>query len=667
MSRAAAVAAALPLVATYFARRETLALETVPRLATSVQQLRPDTESADPVLAALRLRVALVAGRRLASLLRRVVAAANFRYERVRDEHAGQLHGRLDVVRYVRERGRRTVPRRYPVRDLRRSSVTPENVLAAFALRWVLRELDTATAVVAPPPSGPEARAAAAVRDELTRVGTNDVLRDATQAADQVYRRDDLPKLLDTVDARIRAGHVARPAGYGALADWVRQSLLGRPLAEPGDLEAAFYGPEFDPKLFELWCLANLGEALSRVFGEPRERPSHLLDRGADALYVWEAGADLVELFFQPSLERLTGRRTQWRHSDGDRSFRGIPDLGVRCRHVDGTQDVVLIDAKLRRRSGLPSEEIYKLLGYFANAEGLPVRLGGIVFHDPAGYNPSGSARRHSLVEQPEDSRGLVEAVGVDPSDASGSPEAFAVLVSLVLQATGVPRDRAESVAMPDTSRGPHDDPDAHEDERRASRAQELAVAQLQALGGRLPASMLEATAAHLRTVLGDAWPRLGPDVRRMVVTAVHFGDTAPDGADLAGPVLGLCAPLERLLRDRLADPALLHIRYRPGCDPRRWTLGTLLMHLEEAVARRPTGPAPRALRRFLADARVPSRTLATLLPELDRLRTRHRNKAAHQGLVERPEWAEVYRTVLAADQALLPRLVTLLPPPSLP
>jgi hypothetical protein len=34
---------------------------------------------------------------------------------------------------------------------------------------------------------------------------------------------------------------------------------------------------------------------------------------------------------------------------------------------------------------------------------------------------------------------------------------------------------------------------------------------------------------------------------------------------------------------------------------------------------------------------------------------------------VERPQWTEVYRTVLAADEALLPRLVTLLPPPSVP
>jgi len=661
-SRAAAVAAALPLVATYFVRRGTLALEAVPRLAALTEQtLRRGTRADDPVLAALRLRVALVAGGRLLDLLRKVVASANFRYERVRDEHVGHLHGQLDVVRYVKERGRRTVPRRYPVRDLRRSSVTPENVLAAFALLWFLQELDTATAVVAPPHDSPEAQATTAIRADLKRIGTNHVLRGAETAAKQVRRRESLPALLDTVEARIRAGHVTRPTAYLALTGWVRQSLLGRPLAEPGDLEAVFYGPEFDDRLFELWCLAKTGEALTIMFGEPRERPAHLLDRSPDPLYVWEAGADLVDVFFQPSLERLTGHRNRWRYRDGGRSFRAFPDVGVRCRHVDGSQDVVLLDAKLRRRAGPPSEEIYKLLGYFANTDGFPVCLGGIVFHDPTGYTSPRGARRYSLVERPEDSRGHVEAVGVDPGDTAGTADAFAVLAGLVLEATGLSRDEAESTAIPGASREP-EDPEADEDEQRGSRVQELAVAQLHALAGRLPASMLDATAAHLRTVLGEAWPLLGSGVRRMVVTAVHFGDTAPDGADLAGPVLGLCAPLERLLRDRLAEPALSRLHDRPGCNPARWTLGTLLVRLEEATTDRPSGPASQALRRYLADARVQAGALAALLPELDRLRTRHRNKAAHQGLVERPQWAEVYRTVLAADQALLPRLVTLLP-----
>ena len=100
--------------------------------------------------------------------------------------------------------------------------------------------------------------------------------------------------------------------------------------------------------------------------------------------------------------------------------------------------------------------------------------------------------------------------------------------------------------------------------------------------------------------MLGDAWSSLDPGVKRMVVTAVHFGDTAPEGADFAGPVLGLCAPVERLLRDRLARPALAAIRNRSGCDPDRWTLGTLLGRLSQALDDGPRGPAAAELRRYL-------------------------------------------------------------------
>jgi hypothetical protein len=41
-------------------------------------------------------------------------------------------------------------------------------------------------------------------------------------------------------------------------------------------------------------------------------------------------------------------------------------------------------------------------------------------------------------------------------------------------------------------------------------------------------------------------------------------------------------------------------------------------MRIEEAVSSHPTGPAAQAQRRFLANEGVPSRTLATLLPELN-------------------------------------------------
>lgn len=662
--REAAVAAALPLVATYFRRSSPFGLRAVRRIGAGARSTPDRIETdVDPVLAALRLRVALVAGDRLIAVLRNVVSSANFRYEQIRDEHVGHLRGRLDTVRYLRERGRRTVPRRYPVRNLRRSSVTPENVLAAAALRWLIRELDTSVAIVAPPATGAETQKAAAVRADLIRLGSHVVLRDANHTAEQVRRRERLPALLDNVEARIRAGHVSRPDKYRKLTAWIRQSVLAQPLAQSGDIEAAFYGPDFDDKLFELWCLTKTAEALTVALGEPNTRNANLLVRRPAPLFAWDAGADRVELYFQPSLANLSGKTGRWCYHPTGEAFRGFPDIGARCRHVDGSTDIVLIDAKLRRRNRrAPAEEIYKMLGYLNNVEGLKIRLGGIVFHDPRGfYQPTGP-RQYTLIEQSDGTRGQVEAVAVDPTDLTGTSAAFALLAALVLQATGIDSEQARAVAIRKTQPA-HQDSDANEEERHSDRAQQLAVMQLQALAGRVPAAVLDATAGHLRTVLDGAWSSLGSAVKRMVVTAVHFGDTAPEGADLAGPVLGLCAPVERLLRDRLAQPALAEIRNQSGCDPDRWTLGTLLARLSQALDDGPRGPAAAELRQYLDSTGAALSPIEALLPALDTLRSRHRNRAAHQGLLDRPQWVEVYRTVVLADHALLPMLAAALPP----
>lgn len=656
-SRAAALAAALPFVATYFVRSDDLQLRPA-----AVLGARPAAVAGrvfpidDLVLIALRLRAALFAGRQLAEILRAVLRNANFRYELVRDEHVGHLHGRLDVPRYLQARGRRAVPRRYPVVDAQRSSATPENVLAAFALRWLVADLDACLLRLRLPADTPEARAAEQVRADLVRLDTHPILRRATTDAAAVTRRETVGRLLDTVEARIRAGHVTRAGGYERLTGWVRRAVADEPLAEPGDLAADFYGPGFDEKLFELWCLAQLAAALTRLLGPERHRaPHHLVRDTQTPLFVWEAGADMVELYFQPSLDTLTGAPNRWRYQPSGHRLRGYPDLGIRCRHVDGSAEVVLLDAKLRRRTSAHGQEIYKLLGYVANA-GSPVRFGGLIFHEPHGFHGPDGEHHTELERDPTDDPGHLDLIAVDPGDTTGSVDAFAILARLVVTATGVPAEQVAAVAT-----AGDDDPDASETERNASRAQAIAVAQLQTMAGQLPQAMLDTTAANLRALLEGSWQRLGDGVQRMVISAVHFGVTAPEGADLAGPVLGLCSPLERLLRDRLAAPALASILNRRGCDPARWTLGTLLARLDEAL-RNPAGPVTRALERHITAREIDPQLLLPLIDELDHLRSRHRNKAAHQGLIERSQWGEVYRLVLRADRALLPRLVTLLP-----
>lgn len=652
-SRFAALSAALPFVATYFVRSDHLRLQPAAVVGTHpVNVPGQPRQAVDPVLAALRLRAALVSGRQLTEVLGVVLRNANFRYEQVRDVHVGHLHGRLDVSRYLQQRGRRSLPRHYPVVDLQRSRVTPENVLAAFALHWLVAELDVCLLLLDQTTDTPEGRTAAQTRADLVRLGTHPTFRAAAVEAARAAQRETVGELLDRVEARLRAGHVTRAGGYEQLVGWVHRAMSGEPELAEGDLAAAFYGPGFDDKLFELWSLSQLAAAISRLLGPPRYAAPHLLQRDTRApLFIWDAGADAVELFFQPALADLVEAPNRWCYQPEGRQLRAFPDLGIRCRHIDSTSEVVLVDAKLRRRTSR-GQELYKLLGYFANA-GRPVRLGGLIFHEPTGFR--GSDGNHNRLQRgARGESGTIDVVAVEPADTAGSAQAFDVLARLVVTATGVPADQVEFLT------GDADE-EADRDEQTGTRAQALAVAQIQTLAGQFPPQVLEATAAHLRTLLEDAWPQLGEEVQRMVTTAVHFGVTAPDGADLAGPVLGLCAPIERLLRERLAVPALMGVREQPGCNAERWTLGTLLLRLREAIGGG-SGIAARRLRHHLNGEGLDLPSLAILVAELDQLRARYRNRAAHQGLMERPQWNDVYRLVLRSDNALLPRLVSFLP-----
>ncbi|MGY1914042.1 hypothetical protein [Blastococcus sp. SYSU DS0973] len=654
-SRKAALAASLPYVATYFVRSDRLPLRDTNLLGTSRRQ-DPGRLSTprDPVIASLRLRAALASGTRLVEIISDLLrAGANFRFEQVRDEHVGHLHGRLDVVRYIQQRGRRTAPRRYPIVDLRQSAATPENIMAASALHWHIKELDTCLTALGPIPEGPETKRAAEIRAGLTRFASHPTFRGASEGAELIARRETIGELLDTVDARLRAGHVSRSYAYERLADWVRQAISGEADLEHGDLLASFYGQAFDNKLFELWSLTQLAQAMSDILGPPASTVPHLLRSESDEpIFQWDAGADSIELYFQPSLSRLLGVANRWRYRESNQELRGYPDLAARCVHVDGTAEVVLLDAKLRRRRNAAwGQELYKLLGYFSNA-GRPIQLGALIFHSPQGFR-SGDAIRRWVLEQDEDvGSGAIEIVAVDPADdPSATSSAFAHLARLVVSGTGIARDQVQCV----TSVG-FRDPDASPEDLAGSRAQALAVAQLEAAASRLPSELLETTARNLFALLESTWLGLDTDTRRMITTAVHFGVTAPEGADLAGPVLGLCASLERLLRDRLAVPALINVADTPGCDAGRWTLGTLITRLRESTLGR-ENRAARELKTFLDNRGIKSTLLGALLDDLDQLRAQHRNVAAHRGLVERAQWSEVYRTVLKADAALLPRL----------
>jgi hypothetical protein len=435
-SRRAATQAAIRLLGTYFADAPTWELEHRGEIATG-------SDEEDALALALRLRVALAAARRLDDLLRDIAADLSFRYRRTPDETVGMVRGRLDVQRYLRAQGKREAPRRYPVNVVERSHTTPENTLALYATGWVLRELDIGNAI-ALPPRAPELRELQERRASLARTLHHPVLSEARAAAEAVWSRGGLASLLDEVEARVEGGHLARPEPYGALAAWVR-SFDPRARPEAADIEWSFYDERFDTKLFEIWMLDSLARSLQTRLGEPTVRP--LWERGATPTFLWKRGPATVALHFQRSLSSSNGG-AEWQRVDPPGPFEGVPDITVVVSTTRAGESVAYLDAKLRQRDQHPTEELYKLLGYFDNTGSRAARHGAIVY-----YKLDGVAVETFEDRRTDGRQGRMLAVGVEPSNHDNAA-GFAKIGELILEmintsdpeAFPVPADVEESI-----------------------------------------------------------------------------------------------------------------------------------------------------------------------------------------------------------------------------
>ena len=415
-----AINTALPLLVTYFAGAPTWELEVSAQLGSA-----DEDAGLDDFAAATRLRASLAAAARLLDVVGRIVARPTFRYTHVAAESVGSIQGRLDLARYSRQRGRVDVPRRYPIRLVERAAATPENILTSYAVLWIKRDLERTPAKLLPPTS-PEYRELCRIVDALAGLLAVPLLARTVPQAQDVWRRGTVAALVDRVEQRLDAGHIAQPAAYRELTSWIRACLAGDAVAELGERNWSFYDSRFDTKLFEIWCLVMLADAISRRIGVRPARPASLAARSRVPIYVWAVGDTVVRLHFQPPLHTLTPGGVHWRYEPGGGPLMGFPDLAVIADSPAG-RGVALFDPKLRRRSTAPTEEIYKLLGYFANLQHSAPPQGAIFYYSP------GTPASHRLRTM---GGGDVRALGLDPESTDDQP--FDVAAGIAVRAAGL-------------------------------------------------------------------------------------------------------------------------------------------------------------------------------------------------------------------------------------
>jgi len=639
-ARRAATETALRLVTTYFVAGSAWDLQTAPTVA-------PSGGVDDDLAQFVRMRVALAAARRLEPILQRVLANPSFYYGREVEESIGSLNGPLDVGRYLRTRLRHDAPRRYPVQVIRRRYINPENTAACYGASWVAAELSRSPLHLIPQNS-PEATEVFSRRTRFAQLLRQPALLETRPAVQDTRRTGRLAQVISEAGDRLESGRIAAREPYRELFEWFETFDPDRATAEPGSMEWAFYDERFDTKLFEIWSLQLLADALTDRLGPPLAPMAPLYRRSEGPVVEWHFGPARVRLYYQASLAQLSATgHVRWHYREGATGdLRGFPDLTVEIRGLGDSRKVLLIDPKLRQRSSVPAEELYKLLGYFGNLEVEQPALGAIIYY---------GRERVGRYRLDDEDGGTLYAIGADPLDLAGSRAEFAEIANLVLRVAGVSEGlvaRLRAVAG--------GDPGEAAEVSAAIRQGAVVEAMLQA-AKHIPEPSLAPIRKTTEAQLSALWSEFSADTQTMLVTAEYFGATAPSDADHSGPLLGLAATCERLLYERLLSRL---VAARTGVLEDGATLGTVIRWLTDACRQSPRLPEGQLIQAAMLTGQYGSLPeLCQTTGDLRRLNVDYRIPAAHRDVVLQSVWFAGRALVLDPGSGLLARLSQALAP----
>jgi hypothetical protein len=343
----------LPLLASYFFDRNS---ELNPK-PVGWHEPGDDDEELESFLKELIARHALACGQRLGKVLTAIERGVSLVAIVLQEDSRGVIRGRLDPPRYLaRRRLNVSLPRIYHVLVNRNEPQTPENALVCASLTALIGQLTRA----------PFARSRAeGYTAGVIRAWAASRLR--REPWSDVRRRDSLSRLVRETEQRTRKRQTGNDDSYAALVRWVdewvadprrlgadtQQSIVDGLLSFPA-------GDSFWQKVFEVWCLQQVGESLSRLDWIVQTRqPLHR--RSAGPILKFSKDGDEVAVWFQRQAPLGLAR---WQYLDGA-ALRGIPDVTLTHSRIPSP---LLVDAKYRYAIGdTRAEETYKLLGYAEN------------------------------------------------------------------------------------------------------------------------------------------------------------------------------------------------------------------------------------------------------------------------------------------------------------
>lgn len=333
------------------------------------------------------IRIILANLAELRQMISEIEKSLSYTYKDSVQTFDGEIHGHLQVQRYLQLKTQIKYPKEYPCQIKKRTSVTPENIFLIYIVDYVIRLLDFFAKVLRNY-IGNTYSTEKTLIDEYRRAfhafSRKNYFRECALSLENIRKQygDEFPaNLLNLIKIRAAKGKIRNYQSYEKIFDWYwkyKQGTIEFDLLKT--LRILRYSDDFCNRLFELWCLYSIKETFIKEFGMTLITERNIMDVGNQSVFTLKATNDgIVEIFYQKGAKLYWDEEAEpvWKYIDSEgkkKRLVGIPDISV--KYSARTNSLVMIDLKNRiRTAGSNSEEIYKMIGYFSNFDNMFKRM----------------------------------------------------------------------------------------------------------------------------------------------------------------------------------------------------------------------------------------------------------------------------------------------------
>jgi len=295
-------------------------------------------------------------------------------------EYIGEIKGRLNISKYVKQMVSRSTPHVYPCVVKEKNYGTPENIyllfyayvfsdrfkkMAKYIQEQKMHRLENSR----------ELGKIAKYISDLTSFISCPELQQFSKQIIELRKRygEKLPaNYYDQFVHRLKTNKIVNLAAYVKAFNWVKKFSKNMVVFNESSIKMLRYDEEkFCDRLFEIWILYSIKKTLINEHACTLVEEYGLMDKRMQYTFVLERDdGEFIKLYFQKGegLFWTDSVKTTWKYIRGDKTpnLAGIPDISVEI--MSSPSKLIMIDAKNKiRTEGSNSAEIYKMIGYLDN------------------------------------------------------------------------------------------------------------------------------------------------------------------------------------------------------------------------------------------------------------------------------------------------------------